>query len=510
MSRTNSSSVVTIDLTNHPSKTPLGMLLAPSALPTEHHVTAGQSTLVAGWEHLPHESGKSSQLGPIQRSGLVRLGDRLVRINGRDVTDWSFREVMDTLRQFITSTDVGGRKKLKSLGFAPRNTQEWGRNTEFDRESPMIFGLLDGKQVHEKRLYSFTSYIGSWRVMVDDDVDFNDATTYGDGDVIQEEDENDLEEHLNKEPVLQYASSPESNKTNNPSNAGKKAPKPYIQYEIRCHLLFHSKTFTRKQNNTGNNYTWSVWKRYSQLRLLDAELRSMHGWQMDALDEGRGIAFPRERYLETFWYDVYGAVNKYFFTANSADEDDEANGRVAETDPLKDNAIPENCPYPAQFITKRQNELATYWSQLMRIEDMFEFDINNHKFSRTMASFLEVDRVLMKRSSAQSVSGASRLSRPAVIHEEMVDGLGELILPSGTVPLGREDDDVSLLSDGTGLRDSLDYGVSPLRNVMQHQLQQQRFGGGMSSTSSVRSGSSMNSAKRQGAKPAFQREFLGI
>jgi hypothetical protein len=446
------------------------------------------------------------------------LGDRLVRINGRDVTDWSFREVMDTLRQFITTcTDVGGRKKLQSLGFAPRNTVEWGRNTEFDRESPTIFGLLDGKQVHEKRLYSFASYIGGWRVMVDDDDDanFNDATTYRDGDVIREEDENDLEEHLNKEPVLHYDSSPAPDKTNNPSNAGNKAPKPYIQYEIRCHLLFHSKTFTRKQNNTGNTLTWSVWKRYSQLRLLDAELRSMHGWQMDALGEGRGIAFPRQRYLETFCYDVYGAVNQYFFTSNSADTDDDANRHVAKTVPIEGPAIPRNCPYPLQFITKRRNELTTYWSQLMRIEDMFEFDINNHKFSKAMASFLEVDRILMKRSSAHSVSGASRLSRPAVIHEEMVDGLGELILPSGAVPVGREDDDVSLLSDGTGLRDSLDYGASPLRNAMQQQLQQQRFGGGMSSASSVRSGSSMNSAKRmmgprQGAKPAFQREFLGI
>jgi hypothetical protein len=520
MSKSNNSSVVTIDLTTHPPQKPLGMLLAPSAVSNEHHVASAHIknnakqlsvTLVAGWEHLPSELGKSSQLGPIQRSGLVRLGDRLVRINGRDITDWSFREVMDTLKQFMSSSDTSGKKRLKSLGFAPRNSYEWGRNTEFDRESPMLFGLLDGKQVHEKRLYSFASYIGRWRVTVDDDQNFNSATTYGDA--IQEDDETDLEEHLNKEP-MQTPSPAEPNRTNNASATGK-TPKPYIQYEIKCHLMFHSKSFKRKQNHAYNVYSWSVWKRYSQFRLLDAELRSMHGWQMDAIDEGRGIAFPRERYLETFWYDVYGAVNNYFFSSNSNDDDEDDIRHVAKVDSEDTADIPENCPYPKQFISKRLHELTTYWSNLMRIEEMFEFDINNHKFAKTMASFLEVDRILMKRSSTQSVSGASRLSRPAVIHEEMVNGLGELILPSGTIPVGREDDDVSLLSDGTGLRDSLDYGSSPLRNAMHQQLQQRKFGDGASTSSSVVSKTSMSSARRragprQGAKPAFQREYLGV
>ena len=48
------------------------------------------------------------RLGPVQRSGSVRLGDRLVRINGVDVTRWTFREVMDALRGLRAYSGGGG------------------------------------------------------------------------------------------------------------------------------------------------------------------------------------------------------------------------------------------------------------------------------------------------------------------------------------------------------------------------------------------------------------------
>ncbi|KAL3791321.1 hypothetical protein HJC23_006050 [Cyclotella cryptica] len=549
--KSNDSSIVTVDLSGHPPQTPLGMLLAPSALPNEpcrhdlhgngHARKARQTnvTLVAGWEHLPQECGlkSSHQLGPIQRSGLVRLGDRLVRINGKDVTDWSFREVMDTLRQFIIAPNATpnnntdgtnkslGKKRLKSLGFAPRYSREWTRNTEFDVASPILFGLLDGnKQVHEKRLYSFASFVARWRVMRDEyeNGEARVPSSLNDAAILMEE--NSLEQHLNKEPlsfdnngVSSLISQPDDRTHAKTSTA---QPKPYIQYEIQCHLLFHSKTFTRKQNHNGNSYSWSIWKRYSQFRTLDAELRSLHGWQMDALNEGRGIFFPSERYLETWWYDVSGVVNKYFTGEHALESAEVKMEHGAKSDPLESTESVVNCPYPEHFIAKRQKELAAYWSQLMRIEEMFEFDTSSHKFAKVVASFLEVDRILAKRiSSTHSIAGSAsaRLSRPPVIHEEiMTDGLSsELILPSSTIPMGiREDDDVSLLSDGTGLRESLDYRASPLRNVVMHQ---HHYGTG-TSTSSVVSASSINSNQRrfgktprgarQGAKPAFQREFL--
>jgi len=154
------------------------MLLAPSSLPTSSNVT-----LVAGWEH-----GTNQQLGPIQRSGMVRLGDRLVRINGRDVTDWTFREVMDALKEMLITTTTTAsslemkqqrkNKRLKTLGFAPSGTEEWSRGVivggeEFNSTS-MLFGLFQSQEskvsphVISKRLYSFVSFVGRWRVVVED------------------------------------------------------------------------------------------------------------------------------------------------------------------------------------------------------------------------------------------------------------------------------------------------------------------------------------------------------
>mmetsp|Transcript_37531 Transcript_37531/g.67593 ORF Transcript_37531/g.67593 Transcript_37531/m.67593 type:complete len:162 (-) Transcript_37531:825-1310(-) len=130
---TTSAGIVTIDLTRHPPNHPLGMLLAPGAGGGAHNPppptttttggggetfgnyfsthnappsssssspTSSNVTLVAGWEH----GNGGLHLGPIQRSGLVRLGDRLVRINGKDVTDWTFREVMDALKELVSNS----------------------------------------------------------------------------------------------------------------------------------------------------------------------------------------------------------------------------------------------------------------------------------------------------------------------------------------------------------------------------------------------------------------------
>lgn len=476
-------SLVTIDLTTHPPQTPLGMLLAPSADAN----TPNNSTLVAGWEHLP-EKHSNTTLGPIQRSGMVRLGDRLVRINGRDVTDWSFAEVMDTLRHFLSGEDG---KRLKSLGFAPRNSQEWSRHIH-NRQDILLNVLEDGRLVHEKRSYSFASYVtNNWRVVVDDDGAKEEDATYNGI-------EHDIEEHLNKEPIHH------SNSSYNPSSSSSniKSPKPYIQYEIQCHLVFHTKSFRKPSSSTNNTHVWSIWKRYSQFRELDTELRTMHGWQMNALEDGRGIVFPRERYLETFWYDVYYGVKSTFFTVDDTNTTQHANRN--------------DCPYPLSFIVKRQKELTIYWSQLMRIEEMFEFDVHNHKFSNATASFLQVDQILLKRSQINTpsvVSGGMKRNTPAVIHEEDVVNVSELILPSTNVP-SREDDDVSLLSDGTGLRDGNSLFVSPLRNAQQKE--RVCNSGSMVSTGSMVSGSTVNSGVRRvgarsgGAIPAFQRKYLGV
>ena len=408
------------------------------------------------------------------------------------------------------------------MGFAPRHSREWNTdNNTTMYESENGGAVLESSLLrqHERRGYTFTSFVNRWRVMMesvdDTDVDFD-----------EREEDDELEQHLNKDPC--------NNKNNNnkkpASNQSPAPPKPYIQYEIQCHLTFHTKSIRKNStsSNSGNNtYTWSVWKRYSELRLLDIELRGLYGWQMDALEEGRGISFPRERYLTTFWYDVYDAVNTFLFGESSWSSDENINSNK---DDVKDTTLkhPDTTniqyPYPPQFISKRQKELQFYWSTLMRLEDIFEFDIHHPKYSKVMSSFLQVDTILMKRSAASVASNR----RPAVIREEIVEsnddgvGYGELILPLGGIPiLGREEDEVSLLSDGTGLRESsgalplVDPIASSLRNGHNASYGERKLVGGIvSASSSVVSGSSANSKRRMGprhgAKPAFQREYLGL
>ncbi|KAK1739422.1 hypothetical protein QTG54_009965 [Skeletonema marinoi] len=260
-SENNNNNIVTIDLSHHPPNGKLGMLLAPGSLPTpissDNNTsttqnaaaalpTASNVTLVAGWEH-----GNNQQLGPIQRSGMVRLGDRLVRINGRDVTDWTFREVMDVLKEMITTTNQNTatssdinpkhkrKKKLITLGFAPSGTDEWSRGVivggeEFNSSS-MLFGLFQSHEsnmsphVISKSKYSFVSFVGRWRV-VDESVTNNaaasqtSATRRDVGKGIEQPQQDDdrqqqqqqqqrqtsenstdlLEEQLNKEPSMKF------------------------------------------------------------------------------------------------------------------------------------------------------------------------------------------------------------------------------------------------------------------------------------------------------------------
>ena len=129
--------------------------------------------------------------------------------------------------------------------------------------------------------------------------------------------------------------------TTNEQSATTVERKPFIEYEIQCHLLFRDpNSFFTNRHNTGldshNNrdvhHSWSVWKRYSQLETLDEELRYDFGWQMDAFtkdnkDDNRaremgsilmssgereGIVFPSSHGLESWWYNVRnggGVVN---------------------------------------------------------------------------------------------------------------------------------------------------------------------------------------------------------
>ncbi|KAL7533794.1 hypothetical protein ACHAXR_008711, partial [Thalassiosira sp. AJA248-18] len=423
----NAADIVTIDLTRHPPNVPLGMLLAPGAgssspsSPTSsgettllgnnnyfsssaaHYSpvgptplspssnsntspTASNVTLVAGWER---NDNNGRHLGPIQRSGLVRLGDRLVRINGKDVTEWTFREVMDALKELVNAAATTNnnnssysstrRRGLKTLGFAPAGTSEWSRGTHQPTaiSDSIFFGLFNNNilsqqhqsassmttahVVHSKRRYSFVSFIGQWRVACGHDdgssssaaaeeflLENNDGHQEEQQQRQHSENTNELERQLNKEPSIKYdelsnnmngaqqqqkpqlppqlspqikeaGTAPPTNNSQTTTNPDEN--KPFIQYEIQCHILFRDPSsfqshsdpsgninpLTNNSNNPNNilHHSWSVWKRYSEFATLHETLRHDFGWQMDNNEgNGEGIVFPSAHGVESWWYGV--------------------------------------------------------------------------------------------------------------------------------------------------------------------------------------------------------------
>ncbi len=634
------SNIVTIDLSHHPPNAKLGMLLAPGAVPTSLQRNGNNSssslptsstvTLVAGWEH----GGSNQQLGPIQRSGQIRLGDRLVRINGRDVTNWTFREVMDVLKEMITATnhhrENNKKRRLKTLGFAPSGTEEWSRGVvlggeEFNSNS-LLFGLFQSQEsstspsphVISKRLFSFVSFIGRWRV-VDEPVPSTDEVPSSTTSIPKKEQQQQqqqqqqwqqrqisehstdlLEEQLNKEPSMKFdesncddddpidilhneeheniveSGSDERQRTNQataiatatdkevtPSifsseaeakwhaeiaefEAKNQPMKKIVQYEIQCYLLVRDPNSPFRQSNQGNNnlngknavhHSWSVWKRFSELQLLDAELRTTFGWQMDALDDGRGIAFPSSHGLESYWYrwndmnsGVFGFLRKKSHTTMD-NSDDGCNNDASNTTP---------CPYPESFIEKRQKELLSYWISLSRVEDIFEFsDVKSHRFSQVMASFLEVDQVLLaKRNNSQSVAPKNSLaanqqryeqlspSRLTGIHEDEFFSFGArkseqwqspltLASPSRDISAITYDDDLILDGANNAYLSNLQSKHSPLqtrRRLLVDNVPTQFISDNISDLplSENRSVSTKKSTQRASRrlKPAFQRQLM--
>ena len=360
--------IVTINLSDHPPKTPLGVLLAP-ACPT-YTTTPQESTLtiLAGWERLPSEQGGG--LGPIQRTGQVRLGDRLVKINNVDVTGRSFRQVMDMLKSMVHGHDSGsttnkkdtsynpGNKnntknkkppKLKSLSFevvpaaGPASLRQEqrrmrqqqhqeqngsGHNDEllsssglFDKSSssPPRGGWGNG---NSGKLYSFSSTLRRARI-------------HSSSENLEEDDE--------------YV----GNRNESNDDVGG----THIEYEIVCRLSIRSQ----------EELVWSVWRRYLAFKLMDEKLRKAYGWQIDALNDGWGLRFPGGH-----------AVYAWF---------------VGNHDP--------------SFVESRRAELESYWQSLQRVEDAFDLNPGSQKYSRIMAEFLDADRYLPRCRSHPNMSGGA-------------------------------------------------------------------------------------------------------
>ena len=88
------------------------------------------------------------------------------------------KEMITTNNNHSNNGTVARRKKrLTTIGFAPSGTDEWSRGVlvggeEFNSTS-MLFGLFQSQEqeskvsphVISKRLYSFVSFVGRWRVV---------------------------------------------------------------------------------------------------------------------------------------------------------------------------------------------------------------------------------------------------------------------------------------------------------------------------------------------------------
>jgi hypothetical protein len=113
------------------------------------------------------------------------------------------------------------------------------------------------------------------------------------------------------------------------------------------------------------------------------------------------------------------------------DDDDEAGGGV------DDNPSPSS---PPSFVDRRRREIAAYWTDLMRIEDIFDF--GNSEFGKTMATFLDVDDGVLtmarrgiggSSSAAAAAAAATPAARQQQQHQQQQEQEQQQQLPSSSV-----------------------------------------------------------------------------
>lgn len=252
-------SVNTVNLEDHQPQTPLGLILAPiisGENPLQSHYT-----ILIGWTR-PY-----NKLGIVQKSGQIRIGDRLVEINRVSVRSWSFEKIIRVLRCF----DDGVR--IRSLGF------------EVLKDDLAFHGGLHQNRtfhwsVARRRLYSLTSSIASYRVDEDEEDGGGGEADHGGEGEMQQEREGGVQMDDNNHEVPS-SPSPTSRHRNH------KRKVKVVRYEIKCHLLI------RHYQKNDQTINFSIWKRYSELKAIhDDVLLKQFEWQLEGANQGRGIAFP--------------------------------------------------------------------------------------------------------------------------------------------------------------------------------------------------------------------------
>ena len=254
-----------------------------------------------------HQKGSSrgGRLGPIQRTGQVRLGDRLVRINNVDVTKKTFRQVMDLLKTMLYPDEnkkppaaAGtGTKKNKSGGGAILKLQSISFEA-VPAAGPV--GLQHERQLMQQQqngggggaIAGFGG--GESSSLFDTSQSPTRGSSGGFGPL----------HNSSAGKLYSFVSSVRRARIHNPTeeleetdNGGDDGP--YVEYEVVCYLTVRSYgKFTAGLSagpggaGSGEEIVWSVWRRYSAFKELDAKLRESHGWQIDALNDSWGLRFP--------------------------------------------------------------------------------------------------------------------------------------------------------------------------------------------------------------------------
>eukprot|EP00566_Odontella_aurita_P010508 CAMPEP_0113556054 /NCGR_PEP_ID=MMETSP0015_2-20120614/17050_1 /TAXON_ID=2838 /ORGANISM="Odontella" /LENGTH=403 /DNA_ID=CAMNT_0000457381 /DNA_START=167 /DNA_END=1381 /DNA_ORIENTATION=- /assembly_acc=CAM_ASM_000160 len=274
-------------------------------------------TILAGWERLPDGKG----LGPIQRSGQVRLGDRLVRMNNVDVTNMTFREIMDLLKAMVLGSLVSGNSggaRLRNISFEPlsRSTKK-----ETIVAASSALSLVEGQsQTQQSKLYSFKSSIRRARV-----------------------------HYCGSSYVTERRISSGISQENISVRQGDTS---FVEYEITCHMAVRFGSSSYQISGSVEEKSWTVWKRYSELKELDEKIRKSFGWQMNALHNGWGVGFPSSHVLSSI---LVGNLDK-------------------------------------AFVEQRRFELEQYWQTVQKVKELFDFtNPSSHRYPQDMSSFLRVE-----------------------------------------------------------------------------------------------------------------------
>lgn len=331
--------VNTVNLENHQPQTPLGLLLAPLVVSQGQHSSAQEShfTILIGWTR-PY-----NKLGIVQKSGQIRIGDRLVEINGISVRNWTFEKIIRVLRCF----DDGVR--IRSLGF------------EVLKEEGGIENRTFAWSVARRRLYSLNTSIQSVTV-VDEEKEKKEEQEQEqeEEEVIQEMDSQHQDEHVKEQEQMD-------------NNENKRR---IAKYEIQCELVI------RHYHGHDQIIQYSVWKRFSEFKTLHQSLMDKYSYQSSknrrSLTRGgererKGkerrrrkntasdilVAFPSNRVLQSI---LYGTSSEW-------------------------------------FLNERKRELQTYWSGLeSHHSEFFDFgDPDSHRYCKEMALFLDIEPYLHPR-----------------------------------------------------------------------------------------------------------------